>query len=307
MNAKLKELDLGIREQVDALVLDVMERETKTGKPYVVLKVTDGDTTAEVKKWDARLDDFLPVKNTAVVLNVKASLYGNETTYDTDSCVRSKRPPKDFIRKAPIDLDGTLDAIGSRLDAIADPDLKALMTAIFRDKKSQLRMWSAAKTVHHAIYGGLLYHSYRMMQAADALCQFYPAVDKDLVASGALLHDIGKLEELDTNTFGAADYTTKGSLLGHAYLGTDLVSFYARTLKTPADLLMKLQHMILSHHGAYGAPVLPQTPEAELLHHLDMIDSRMYQVEEALANTEPGTFSDKIFGLGVRVYHDNGK
>ena len=62
MNAKLKELDLGIREQVDALVLDVMERETKTGKPYVVLKVTDGDTTAEVKKWDARLDDFLPVK-----------------------------------------------------------------------------------------------------------------------------------------------------------------------------------------------------------------------------------------------------
>lgn len=124
MNAKLKELDLGIREQVDALVLDVMERETKTGKPYVVLKVTDGDTTAEVKKWDARLDDFLPVKNTAVVLNVKASLYGNETTYDTDSCVRSKRPPEDFIRKAPIDLDGTLDAIGSRLDAIADPDLK---------------------------------------------------------------------------------------------------------------------------------------------------------------------------------------
>ena len=188
MNAKLKELDLGIREQVDALVLDVMERETKTGKPYVVLKVTDGDTTAEVKKWDARLDDFLPVKNTAVVLNVKASLYGNETTYDTDSCVRSKRPPEDFIRKAPIDLDGTLDAIGSRLDAIADPDLKALMTAIFRDKKSQLRMWSAAKTVHHAIYGGLLYHSYRMMQAADALCQFYPAVDKDLVASGAMLH-----------------------------------------------------------------------------------------------------------------------
>ena len=168
MNAKLKELDLGIREQVDALVLDVMERETKTGKPYVVLKVTDGDTTAEVKKWDARLDDFLPVKNTAVVLNVKASLYGNETTYDTDSCVRSKRPPEDFIRKAPIDLDGTLDAIGSRLDAIADPDLKALMTAIFRDKKSQLRMWSAAKTVHHAIYGGLLYHSYRMMQEADA-------------------------------------------------------------------------------------------------------------------------------------------
>lgn len=231
MNAKLKELDLGIREQVDALVLDVMERETKTGKPYVVLKVTDGDTTAEVKKWDARLDDFLPVKNTAVVLNVKASLYGNETTYDTDSCVRSKRPPEDFIRKAPIDLDGTLDAIGSRLDAIADPDLKALMTAIFRDKKSQLRMWSAAKTVHHAIYGGLLYHSYRMMQAADALCQFYPAVDKDLVASGALLHDIGKLEELDTNTFGAADYTTKGSLLGHAYLGTDLVSFYARDIK----------------------------------------------------------------------------
>lgn len=85
------------------------------------------------------------------------------------------------------------------------------------------------------------------------------------------------------------------------------MTFYARTLRISADLLMKLQHMILSHHGTYGATVLPQTPEAELLHHLDMIDSRMYQVEEALANTEPGTFSDKIFGLGVRVYHDNGK
>ena len=152
-------------------------------------------------------------------------------------------------------------------------------------------------------------HTYGVAAQSTAIAERMrlSAEDRELAQIIALLHDIGKLEELDTNTFGAADYTTKGSLLGHAYLGTDLVSFYARTLKTPADLLMKLQHMILSHHGTYGATVLPQTPEAELLHHLDMIDSRMYQVEEALANTETGTFSDKIFGLGVRAYHDHGK
>lgn len=307
MSTKIKELDMGIREQVDVLVLDVTERETKTGKPYVVLKVTDGDTTAEVKKWDARIDEYLEVKNTAVVLNIKSSIYGNDITYDTDSCVHSSHPVEEFIPKAPLDFDKALKSIETRLSQIKDPDLKALMLAIFRDKKPEFRVWSAAKLVHHAVYGGLLYHSYRMMQAAEALCKIYPVADPDLVVSGTILHDIGKLKELDTTPLGSADYTTPGSLLGHAYLGADMVTFYARTLKTPYDLLMKLQHMILSHHGAYGAPVLPQTPEAELLHHLDLIDSRMYQVEDSIRNTEPGTFSEKVYGLGVRIYHSNDK
>lgn len=307
MDMKLKELDLGVREQVDVLVMDVEERETKTGKPYVVLKVTDGDSCINVKIWDSCLYDYIRAKGKVVKMGIKSSKFGSDLSYDADSCVASSKPMEDFIRKVPIDIQETMKNMKKRLYQISDPDLKTLVCDIFDAVKVPFQFWAAAKAYHHALYGGLLFHSSRMMKAAELISTLYPVVDNDLLVAGAFLHDIGKLLELQTDSLGVADYTVEGSLLGHSYLGMELIKDYANRNKTPQDLVLKLQHMIASHHGElqYGALTVPQTPEAELLHQLDMIDSRMYQIEETLRNTEPGTFSDKVFGLGVRIYHAN--
>lgn len=302
---KLKDLDMGIREQVDVLLLNVEERETKTGKSYTVLTVTDGDMTVEVKKWDSVLVDYEHLKNSVVRLNVKSSMYGTDLTYDADSVLHSAKPITEFIPKAPIDCKETFDKIMDRVSKMDNDYVKVLTEEILANHKEQLLYWSAAKGNHHALYGGLLYHMYRMMENADAQCDLYPTLDRNIMIAGTLLHDIGKLKELDTNELGVADYTRDGSLLGHAYIGMNMIQEYGTKLNVPTDIVVQIQHMIAAHHGnlEWGAISVPKTMEAQMLHFLDMIDSRMYMFEDTMKTMEPNKPSNKIYGLGgVSIY-----
>lgn len=302
---KLKDLDMGIREQVDVLLLNVEERETKTGKSYTVLTVTDGDMIVEVKKWDSILVDYEHFKNSVITLNVKCSMYGNDITYDTDSVFCSTKPITEFIPKAPIDFKVTFDKIMDRVNKIGNDYVRTLTEQILTNHKERLLYWSAAKGNHHALYGGLLYHMYRMMENADMQCNLYPTLDRNIMIAGTLLHDIGKLKELDTNELGVADYTRDGSLLGHAYMGMNMVQEYGSKLNVPTDIVVQLQHMIAAHHGnlEWGAISVPKTMEAQMMHFLDMIDSRMYIFEDTIKSMEPNKPSNKVYGLGgVSIY-----
>lgn len=302
---KLKDLDMGIREQVDVLLLNVEERETKTGKSYTVLTVTDGDMIVEVKKWDSVLVDYEHFKNSVITLNVKCSMYGNDITYDTDSVFCSTKPITEFIPKAPIDFKVTFDKIMDRVNKIGNDYVRTLTEQILTNHKERLLYWSAAKGKHHALYGGLLYHMYRMMENADMQCNLYPTLDRNIMIAGTLLHDIGKLKELDTNELGVADYTRDGSLLGHAYMGMNMVQEYGSKLNVPTDIVVQLQHMIAAHHGnlEWGAISVPKTMEAQMMHFLDMIDSRMYIFEDTIKSMEPNKPSNKVYGLGgVSIY-----
>lgn len=297
---KLKDLDMGIREEIDVLLLDVQERETKTGKSYTVLTVTDGDMAVEVKKWDSVLTDYENLKNSVVRLNVKSSMYGSDLTYDTDSVCRSSKSIEEFIPKAPIDCKETYKKIMDRVEKLGNEYVRILTKQILMDHKEKILYWSAAKGNHHALYGGLLYHMYRMMKNADIQCDLYPDLDRNIMIAGTLLHDIGKLEELETNNLGSAEYTRDGSLLGHAYIGMEMVQDYGRRLAIPNDIAVQLQHMIASHHGnlEWGAISVPKTMEAQMLHLLDMIDSRMYMYEDTFKTMEPNKPSNKVYGLG---------
>lgn len=301
----LKDLDMGIREQVDVLLLNVEERETKTGKSYTVLKVTDGEIEVDVKKWDSVLTDYEHLRNSVVTLNIKTSMYGTEITYDTDMVLHSSKSVEEFVPKVPIDCKETFHQIMERVSHISNDYIRVLTKHILANHKDQLLYWSAAKGNHHALYGGLLYHMYRMMENADAQCDLYPTLDRNIMIAGTLLHDIGKLKELDTNELGVADYTRDGSLLGHAYIGMNMVQEYGAALDVPSDIIVQLQHMIAAHHGnlEWGAISVPKTMEAQMLHLLDMIDSRMYMFEDTMKTMEPNKPSNKIYGLGgVSIY-----
>jgi 3'-5' exoribonuclease len=144
-----------------------------------------------------------------------------------------------------------------------------------------------------------------MLRAARAILPAYPWLNQDLVYAGVILHDLCKIEELDSDSLGVVrDYTENGLLLGHLVLGVARIQQAADALGIAGEPVSLLQHMMLSHHGeeAYGSPKKPMFPEAELLHWLDLLDARMNEMQTVLSKIKPGVFSEKIWSLERRLY-----
>jgi 3'-5' exoribonuclease len=159
-----------------------------------------------------------------------------------------------------------------------NPHLKSLVELFMADAEiaERYRNAPAAKTLHHAYIGGLLDHVVSLFRSCDLMCQNYPQVNRDLLLTGAFLHDIGKVQELTYNR--AFSYTTRGQLLGHMIIELEMLQAKLAQLPDfPAELKTLLEHLIISHHGQYdfGSPKLPMFPEALMLHYLDDLDSKM--------------------------------
>lgn len=180
----------------------------------------------------------------------------------------------------------------ARIDAVRNPWIATLLRAVVFPRETAIRSWPAALMVHHAYAGGLLDHIVKVAQTADALASAYDA-DRDQVFAGAVLHDIGKLEELtDASSPG---YTREGNLLGHITLGVVLVRKACLAIPDfPADLRVRLEHLIVSHHGSrqMGSPVEPMTVEAFVLAAADDLDARIFQIRQHIAeDTSEGEFT----------------
>ena len=148
------------------------------------------------------------------------------------------------------------------------------------------------------------------MRMGRAICQLYPALDRDLVTAGATLHDIGKLYELQTGKLGLATaYTPEGQLLGHINIGISLIHNAADRLDIPEETAMLLEHMLLSHHGQpeFGSPKFPMFPEAEVLSECDLLDSRLFEMFDALSTVSKGGFSDRLWALDNRQLYQHGR
>ena len=141
-----------------------------------------------------------------------------------------------------------------------------------------------------------------MAKASEVYTNIYE-VNGDIITAGVILHDIGKLKELDTDDLGSASFTTEGRLFGHLLLGVMMIEEVAKEIGTPNEIVEQLEHIIASHHGKYeyGAIALPATKEAEIVYMLDMADSRIYMYEEAYKKVEPGEMSDYVKGLDKSV------
>lgn len=212
-----------------------------------------------------------------------------------------------FIPTAPFRANKMLEYLTLEVQSFQNEDLKKLLQFILKEKEEKILYYPAAKSNHHAIKGGLLYHTMTMVRAGKRMAEVYTYLDKELLIAGVILHDICKIEEMEANELGLVNtYSIEGQLLGHITMGVRYIDRISRELNVDNEVSMLLQHMILSHHyeAEYGSPKKPMIPEAEMLHHLDMMDARMYDMQKALIGCEEGSFSEKIFSLdGISVYN----
>lgn len=309
---KLKEMKVNTTGTVECIIMGIEEKTNKNNGVYLTLTICDGENQVTAKKWNENKDAFLFKEGQVILAEIKAEEYKGDMNYIIKNIVESSADPVHFIPAAPVNAEAMYDFLmkmAGRCGVYAGTTKK-----ILKDNKEKLLIWSAGKVIHHNIRGGLLYHTYRMAKMAAYLTSVYnkePSmlkncrnINTELLVAGTILHDIGKLWELDTNEFGNSEYTVRGTLMGHAFIGAELVGRYARGEKLPEEDMMLLQHLILAHHGRYEyqAIAMPAIPEAMILHHLDTLDADMYQFEVQEEALKPGEMSAKVYGLEQKVY-----
>ena len=275
-----KYLDLTLMDktgEINAKIWSVDEKVEKVYKAGMVIKV-EGDVTL----WN----------NTLQLKIIKHRITNEEDAINLG----------DLVPSAPMEPDNMYNEILVYIKAIEDKELQLLVDTIFTEYKERLMYYPAAKSNHHSIRAGLLYHVFRMLKAGEKLADVYD-VNKDLLYAGIILHDIEKVNEMNSNDLGIVDeYTRDGQLLGHIIQGIIKIETTAKNLNIDEEKYKLIQHMILAHHYEpdFGSPKKPMIPEGELLHYIDMIDARMYDMGNVLNQLEEGAFSEPVFVLDRR-------
>jgi 3'-5' exoribonuclease len=254
----------------------------KTGDPYLALTLGDRSGQIEAKMWDNvedvlnafEQDDYLKIKGLINKYKQRFQLTIHKLRKLGDSEIEFA----DYLPKTAKDIDELWRTLTGFIATFENPHLKSLVRAFIDDPEiaSAYRNAPAAKTLHHAYIGGLLDHVVSLFRSCDLICRNYAQVNRDLLLTGAFLHDIGKIHELTYNR--SFSYTTKGQLLGHMVIELDMLrDKLALVPGFPEELKTMVEHLIISHHGQYefGSPKLPMFPEALMLHYLDDLDSKM--------------------------------
>ncbi len=299
---------------------------------YVLLKTIDKKTSA---KGDQYLDITIADKSgemNAKLWNYSEAAYG---TYEAGSLVKLRgtvskyngtdqfrieriRPVlpedgvdiSDFVPSVDYSPENMWQTLYDIAASFSDLELKGIVLDIYNEKKEALLYWPAAFKMHHALRGGLLCHTLSIVRLAEAVCKVYPFADRELLLAGAMLHDIGKLEEFELGATGlVTGYSPKGNLVGHLAGGATLVEKTAEKLGITSEVPMLLAHMLLSHHGdpEFGAAVLPQFLEAELLSQLDFMDAAVFEIVEATSAVGAGETTGRVFGLNNRKLYNHAR
>ena len=218
--------------------------------------------------------------------------------------------PEDLVKTADYDGEKMFDELYSIANSFENNDLKKIVTAILNERKLPLLYWPAAFKLHHAIRGGLLLHTLSIVRLCENVCKIYPFINRELLISGAILHDIAKIEEFDVeqSTGIASGYSVKGNLIGHLVEGAIYIRSVAEKCSVPQETSNLLEHMVISHHGEpdFGAAVRPMFIEAEILSELDMLDARIYEMKEAVGEVKTGEFTQRIWSMDNRKLYNHG-
>ena len=279
------------------MVKDMSRAETRTGKPYLIMTLMDRSGDIAGRLWE-NADAHINVCQPGSILRVtgQTQAFRGSLQLKIDSVHPVNREDCDetlFLQATSKNIEEMMAAINSMAADVKDPFCRKLLLKFFQDDSfvADFQKAPAAKSMHHAYLGGLLEHTLAVTQLAEMLAGFYRLLDRDLLITGALLHDIGKTRELSYDTF-PFDYTDQGRLVGHLVLGVEMIRELISTIQNfPEDLATRLQHLVLSHHGRYefGSPCLPMLSEAFVLNFLDDMDAKLNflgRLEEQTA--EPG-------------------
>ncbi len=264
------------------VVVSKQVKAKKSGEPYLALTLGDRTGQIEAKMWD-NVEDFINAFEQEDLLKVKGLInkYKNRFQLTIHKLRRMQEGEIDFadyLPKTKKDIGELWKTLADFVATFKNPHLKSLLELFMADPEiaERYRTAPAAKSLHHACIGGLLDHVVSLFHSCDLVCRNYPEINRDLVLTGAFLHDIGKIHELTYNR--AFSYTSRGQLLGHMIIELEMLQAKINQLPGfPAALKTLLEHIIISHHGQYefGSPKLPMFPEALMLHYLDDLDSKM--------------------------------
>jgi 3'-5' exoribonuclease len=272
------------------LASDKQLRANKNGNLYLQLEIRDRTGGLSARMWNAGENVFRTFENgdfvhcDGKVQNFQGTL--QVVLNHIEKVEHQKIELADFLPHTPHDVGKLAEKLRTFLLRLDSPHLRALAECFLMDD-ALVRAFCACPAgvkLHHAYVGGLLEHTVTMMEIAEKLVPFYPGVERDLVLMGLFLHDIGKTRELTfARSFG---YCDEGQLIGHISIGVEMLTEQLPKVEEltgepfPRELLIRLKHMILSHHGTleHGSPKVPMTPEAMLLHAIDLMDTRMHMV-----------------------------
>ena len=297
------------------LVKSCEKKSAKNGTFYLDMVVADKDSELTVKLWDYKEENVpMPVVNSIIKMRGTLQQYNGadqfilqrcRTALDSDNIKVS-----DFVKSAEYSGSKMFDELRGIAADFADTDLANVVTAMLDDNRDRLVFYPAAEKLHHAMNGGLLYHTLSIVRLAEAVSAVYPCIDRELLLAGAILHDVAKLREYTVNAAGMVDgHTLEGMLLGHLVMGAEDVGRACDKLGVPAEKKYLLQHMLVSHHGKleFGAAVRPSFIEAEVLSQLDLFDANIYEMADAVKEVNEGDFTGRLWMLDNRKFLNHGR
>ncbi len=265
------------------LVKDMGRAETRSGKPYLMLTLMDRTGEIGARLWE-NADKFVGVCEPGNLVQVsgQAQAYRGILQLKIDNVLPVDKKGADielFLQASKKNIAEMAREITAMAHSIQDVFCRKLLLAFFTDSSffAEFQQAPAAKSMHHAYLGGLLEHTLAVAKLASQVADSYPTLNRDLLMTGALLHDIGKTRELSYESF-PFEYTVRGRLVGHLVIGVEMIQDKIKTIPGfPEDLATRLQHLLLSHHGRYefGSPALPMLSEAFVLNFLDDLDAKL--------------------------------
>ncbi|RNF39416.1 3'-5' exoribonuclease YhaM [Planococcus salinus] len=299
-----------VGETVDTFLLIKQSTKgvTTTGNPFMSLVLQDKSGDIEAKLWDTK-DEHEAMYAAETIVRVGGEIHNYRGKNQLR--IKSIRPAKPEEKKSISDLvpssekstDELLEEILKYLFDMQNPQIQRITRHLLKKYQERILTFPAATRNHHDYVSGLADHVVSMLKLGKSICDIYPSLNKDLLYSGIILHDIGKVFELSGPI--STSYTVEGNLLGHISIMVTEISKAAEELSIEGEEVLLLQHMVLSHHGKeeWGSPKKPMIKEAEILHYIDNIDAKMMMLDRALEKTKPGEFTERLFPLDNRSFY----
>lgn len=294
-----------------AVIKQCDKKTAKNGNAYLDIVLSDKDGEIFAKLWD-----YNEVSHGKYENDMFVKVRGTLSQYNGNDQLRIEkiRPVidadnvnvNDYVQSADYSGEEMLSALVNIVSAFKDEDLKKIVLHLLEKNKQKILFFPAAFRLHHAIRGGLLMHTTSIVRLCEGVCKVYPFVNRELLISGAILHDIAKTIEFDVRETGlASGYTIEGNLIGHLVKGAMMITEAADKIGADKEKSMLLQHMVLSHHGEpnFGAAVRPLFLEAELLSELDLMDARVYEIMSAVEGINKGEFTNRLWALEDRKFY----
>ncbi len=296
-------------ESMQFLIDDVKACVSNNGKQYYNLTLQDNTGKIDAKKWEiAPGDENVFAAGNIVSIRGDVNLYNNGLQLKVlggDLVPSNQADMSKFVLSAPENEAALKEELERFVSSIEDKELHSLVSSLIYEHVDAYLLYPAATKNHHAFAHGLLYHSICMTRLANAICNLYPHLNRDLIISGTLLHDLGKVRELSGVV--ATQYTVEGKLMGHLVIASEMIEEKARELKLEGEQILLLKHMMLSHHGKleFGSAKLPETKEAVALAMIDDFDAKMEILDEAYKNVKPGEWTSRVLAFDGRSFYNS--